>query len=64
MSIVIEIKTKSLNGLPIRTIQKSLNENEMELIEGIEFNRIEKRTAIWDVTMHESVNPSIELKGE
>lgn len=64
MSLTVEIKTNSMNGLPIRTLERLLRDYDMELIECILWDRLDKdKNYVYQVTMHESVSPKIELRG-
>ena len=63
MSLIVEVKTKSLNGLPYKTLRRAMREHNMELVESIAYSYLARHKVVYDVTMHESVNPDLELKG-
>jgi hypothetical protein len=64
VSLIVEVKTASQNGLPIRTLEKTLKRYEMELVESVEWSRRTRAGYMYyNVTMHESVNPETEAKG-
>ena len=57
MSYGFEIKTKSMNGLPIWELLTYMTRHNMENIEHISWNRLDKNTGyvVYEVMLHERV---------
>lgn len=63
MSYTVTVKTKSGNGLPIKTLIATLIKYGFELVESVTWIEMTDRYNHYQVTMHESCNPEIEAFG-
>jgi hypothetical protein len=65
MSVGILVTTRSHNGLPLETLIKAVRDNGFELVEHVEYVKCRRSgRVVYEVTMHESVNPDIERDGK
>jgi hypothetical protein len=63
MSIIIDVTTRSGNGLPLRTLIKTMTKYGKELVESVTYIKTTKKGTVYQVTLHESVTPEIEQEG-
>jgi len=65
MSLIVEVKIKSRNGMPLETLKKAMVKHGKALIENVNFCRFTRAGyAVYDVSLHDSVNPNIEKAGK
>lgn len=65
MSLVVDIRTKSRNGLPLKTLRKTMVRYGKALVEEVAFKKFTRSgRAVYEVTLHDSVNLEVEKLGQ